>query len=154
MTWAETRTLKASIGSGNLQSYDEQVRPNQSWALSKKAVQLIPLWPGLRLPNVYYVTCFTYKGTHNMPRNTAFLWLVLPYKYTPGIVSFLQFLLIRSTVCTGIRGLCNCVQACTDEDEKFGHLGCLTTSPGLTRSRGQSILLEPGKWFAFLNKSP
>ena len=46
------------------------------------------------------------------------------------------------------------MQACTDEDEKFGHLGCLTTSPGLTRSRGQSILLEPGKWFAFLNKSP
>ena len=69
-------------------------------------------------------------------------------------MSFLQFLLIRSTICTGIRGLCNCVQACTEEDEKFGHLGCITTSPGLTRSRGQSILLEPGKWFAFLNKSP
>ena len=34
------------------------------------------------------------------------------------------------------------------------HLGCLTTSPGLTRSSGQSILLEPGKWFAFLKKSP
>ena len=64
-------------------------------------------------------------------------------------------LLIRSTICTGkTRGLYNYVQACTDKDEKFGHLGCLTTSPGLTRSRGQSILLEPGKWFAFLNKSP
>ena len=46
------------------------------------------------------------------------------------------------------------MQACTDVDEKFGHLGCLTTSPGLTRSSGQSILLEPGKWFAFLSKSP
>ena len=69
-------------------------------------------------------------------------------------MSFLQFLLIRSTICTGIRGLCNCLQVCTDEDEKFGHLGFLTTSPGLTRSRGQSILLEPGKWFAFLTKSP
>ena len=46
------------------------------------------------------------------------------------------------------------MQACTDVGEKFGHLGCLTTSPGLTRSSGQSILLEPGKWFAFLNKSP
>ena len=46
------------------------------------------------------------------------------------------------------------MQACTDEGEKFGHLGCITTSPGLTRSRGQSILLEPGKWLSFLNKSP
>ena len=26
--------------------------------------------------------------------------------------------------------------------------------PGLTRSSGQSILLEPGKWFAFLKKIP
>ena len=34
------------------------------------------------------------------------------------------------------------------------HLGCLTTSPGLTRSSGQSILLEPGKWFAFSSKKP
>ena len=49
----------------------------------------------------------------------------------------------------------NYVQAPTDADEKFGHQ---TTSGmpynllGLTRSSGQSILLQPGKWFAFLNK--
>ena len=50
--------------------------PNQSWALSKKAVQLIPLRAGLRprLLNIYYVTCFRYKGTHNMAWITAFLY--------------------------------------------------------------------------------
>ena len=44
----------------------------------------------------------------------------------------------------------NYVQASTDADEKFGMPYNLL---GLTRSSGQSILLEPGKWFAFLNKT-
>ena len=89
-----------------------------------------------------------------MPRITAFLCCLCH-------INILQASCPSSSSCSSvrrfaqvIRGLCNYVQACTDEDEKFGHLGCLTTSPGLTRSRGQSILLEPGKWFAFLSKSP
>ena len=51
----------------------------------------------------------------------------------------------------------NYVQACTDADEKFSHYtasGMPYDLPGLTRSSGQSILLDPGKWFAFLNKRP
>ena len=86
-----------------------------------------------------------------MPRITAFLCCLCHINILQAL--FPSSSSIRSTICTSIRGLCNYVQACTDEDEKFGHLGCLTTSPDLTRSRGQSILLEPGKWFAFLNKS-
>ena len=49
------------------------------------------------------------------------------------------------------------MQACTNADEKFGHYtasGMPYDLPGLAHSSGQSILLEPGKWFAFLNKRP
>ena len=125
-------------------------------SINSRQVQLIPLLAGFRprLLNVYYVTCFMYEGIRPI------VWLGLPYKYTPGLG--LSFIVMFMTAPIFI--LCSLGRFADMQVGKKIYITtcklaqmkkrCLTTSPSLTRYSGQSILFEPGKWFAFLNKRP
>ena len=120
---------------------------------------------------------FTYTGTHNMARITAFLyrhcrinilqaWVYLSspcslkscpsYKFKFNTApSFILCSLRRFADMQVGKKIYNYVQACTHADEKFGYYtasGMPYDLPGLTHSSGQSILLEPGKWFAFFKQ--
>ena len=81
------------------------------------------------------------------------------YKYTPGLSFIMSVIQVQVEVHVNTgdmqvgEKICKYVQL-AQMLATILHLGCLTTSPGLTRSSGQPILLEPGKWFAFLNKNP
>ena len=46
------------------------------------------------------------------------------------------------------------ITTCKLAQMQMRSLGCLASSSSLTCYSGQSILVEPGKWFAFLNKRP
>ena len=128
-------------------------------SINPRQVQLIPLLAGLRprLLNVYYVTCFTYKGIGPI----VWLGLLLSRTVTavyPGlglsfIVMFMTAPSFIHSLLPWIDDLPTCkkiyITTCKLAQMQMRSLGCLTTSSSLTRYSGQSILLEPVKWFAF-----